>query len=85
MNGKNFDFKIKKGSSKKIPMSVTHMSKAFYRQGQRQQFQPHFTCGRFVALQCIVSTIRYLFFLNLHVESIATTPLDTIINGMNFS
>ena len=35
--------------------------KAIYRQGQRQQFQPHFTCGRLVALQWIVSTIRSLF------------------------
>ena len=61
-------------------------TKAFYRQGQRQPFQPHFTCGRLVALQCIVSTIRYLFFLTLHVESIATTPLDTInIIRMNIS
>ena len=46
--------------------------KAFYRQGQRQQFQPHFTCGRLVALQCSIhNTIP--IFVTLHVESIATT------------
>ena len=36
-------------------------AKAFYRQGQRQQFQHHITCGRLVALQCSIHNTIPLF------------------------
>ena len=48
------------------------LCKAIYRQGQRQQFQPHVTCGRLFALQCSIHNTVTLFF-SLHVDSIATT------------
>ena len=45
-----------------IKADYPRLAKAFYRQGQRQQFQPHFTCGRLVALQCSIHNTSFLSF-----------------------
>ena len=63
--------------------SPSCQAKSIYRQDQRQQCQPHFTCGRPRCFTYAVSTIQYLFFVTLHVENIAPVPHDKIIIGMN--
>ena len=45
-----------------IKADYPRQAKANYRQGQRQQLQPHFTCGRLVALQCSIHNTFFCHF-----------------------
>ena len=44
-----------------LSWSTVDSCKAIYSLGLRQQFQPHFTCGRLVALQCSIHNTIPLF------------------------